>query len=1064
MIPSESLRMWLIWSILVIAGGILLAITTVLIRESWRRWRQWRLARIRRRFHAMLEDIDRMGEIALAELAEQLKKTFGPKHLEWLLNESVELADVSLQAKFQVLYEHLGLLDRYLHDLRHSPRWSVRAGAARRLGEIGSARAVPGLLDAMRDPYEDEDVKLACARALGMIRDPQAIPFLIEALREPDRWVSPRVAEVLIPFGSLAEAPLIEALRDPNSDNLRTWAASILGEMRSRVAVPNLIRALWDRAESVRAAAARALGEIADPRAVNALLEGTLRDPSALVRMEAAVALGKIGDEKAVEALQLALADPDPIVRLHALEALEMIGPSAGEVLEGSLTDDDPEVRHRTAAVLERLGYVQAQLDRLKSEDAVERAMARRKLALIGKAGLRESLLAGLQDPDFRVRAQVCQVLAELGEKSPGILEALHLATSDREWSVRAQAVTALGKLRAKEALPRLIERLGDDEAIVREAAAAAIAEMEAADLTAFLPQFLNLLRDPNAWIRAAAATILQRIPDAQAREALLEALKDPVEDVRAQAARSLHAFPEARVVSALLTALDDPSPSVRLAAVWSLKTLGAQEAIKPLMGLLDTTDEGLQDAVADALAYLVGDVRALLRELQGLSSEAGRRGAVRTLARRREREAAEALCAFLRDPSARVREAAARALGRYRERRVVEALLAALNDPAESVRIAALDALSEIRATEALDAVMRATRDPSDRVKQHAAVCLGKLGDSNAQAPLAELLNAPPPSVQAAAAIGLALLRNTAHVPEILARLKDPQVQAAARAWLERESKETIARVRAFLHIEALDDLVLPDFERMIEHYIHIVRHSQDSDARWHAVQGLGLTGDARSLELLQEALARDPDARVRAEALRTLARVAPPTDVSAAAFRALRDPDLHVRMEAVRLLGQLRDPKATDPLLEQLAIAEPLYRETIAHALAAIFQKEPQPLVTLALATEKTPVLLGLLRALELLESPHALPVFRRALQHPDAEVRRAGVSALAKLEGGEARALLLAALKDPDPQLRIHAAQVLGSLDAHTYRSVLRTLEQDPVPEVREAVHRLLTGSPR
>jgi len=1062
-IPSESLRTWLIWSILVIAGGIILAIMTVLIRESWRRWRQWRLARIRRRFQAMLDGMDRMDEAALAELAKGLKETFGPKHLEWLLNESVELADVSLQTRFQALYEHLGLLDRYLHDLRHAPRWSVRAGAARRLGEIGSARAVPELLDAMRDPYEDEDVKLACARALGMIRDPQAIPHLIEALREPDKWVSPRVAEVLIPFGSLAEAPLIEALRDPNSDNLRTWAASILGEMRSRAAVPNLIRALWDRAESVRAAAARALGEIADHRAVNALLEGTLRDPSALVRMEAAVALGKIGDEKALEALQLALTDPDPVVRLRTIEALEMIGPSAGELLEGSLTDDDPEVRRQTAAVLERLGYVQAQLDRLKSENAIERAMARRKLTLIGKAGLRESLLAGLHDPDFRVRAQVCQVLAELGEKSPGILEALYLATSDREWSVRAQAVTALGRLRAKEALPRLLERLGDEEAIVREAAVAAIAEMEAADLTAFLPQFLNLLRDPNAWIRAAAATILQRIPDARAQEALLEALKDPVEDVRAQAIHSLGAFPETRVARAVLAALEDPSPLVRLAAVRSLKRLGYREAIGALVKLLDTTDEDLQGAAADALAHLAGDARALIQELPKLSSEAGRRGAVRALAHYRETVAADALCAFLRDPSARVREAAARALGQYRERRVVAALLVALNDPVESVRIAALDALGEIGAAEALDAVMKATRDPNDRVKQHAAVCLGKLGDSKAQVPLAELLNAPSPPVQAAAAIGLALLRSTAHVPDILARLKDPQVRAAARAWLERESEETIARVRAFLHIEALDDLVLPDFERMIEHYVHIVRHSQDGDARRHAVQGLGLVGDARYLTLLQETLARDPDARVRAEALRTLARVAPPSDVSAAALTALRDPDHGVRAEAARQLGRLRDPKATDHLLEQLALAEPSYREAIAHALAAIFQKDPQPLVTLALRTEKTPVLLGLLRALELLESPHALPAFRQALRHPDAEVRRAGVSALAKLEGAEARALLLTALRDPDPQLRIHTAQLLGSLDAHTYRSILRTLEQDPVPEVREAVHRLLTGSP-
>lgn len=1061
MIPSESLRTWLIWSIVVIAAGLILAIVGVLVRESWRRGRQWHLARLRRRYHAMLNGLDHMSEDALLELAEQLKKTFGTKHLEWLLNESIELADVSLQAKFQKLYEHLGLLDQYLHDVRHSSRWSIRAGAARRLGEIGSARAVPILLEAMRDPYEDEDVKLACARALGMIRDPRAIPHLIEALRAPDKWVSPRVAEALIAFGPLAEAPLIDALRDPDSDDLRAWAADILGQLRSRAAVLNLIQCLWDRAESVRAAAARALSRIADKRAVNPLLERTLRDPSALVRMEAAAALGKIGDEKALESLRLAIADPDPIVRARAIEALEMIGPAVGELLEGALTDDDPDVRRRTAAVLERLGYVQTQLERLKSEDAVERAAARRKLVLIGKAGIRESLISSLNDPDFRVRAQVCQVLGELGERSPGILEALQAAARDREWSVRAHAIAALGRLRAKEALPQLVEGLGDEEAVVREAATEAIENMEVADLMAFLPQLLELLRDPNAFIRRAAATILRRIPDPRAVEPLREALTDPIADVRAQAAASLGAFQDPSVIPALLAALEDPHSSVRQAAVRSLKALGYQGPLTPVMKLLDTTDEALQEAAAEALAHLATDVRTLLEELRDLQGETARRGIVRVLALRTEASALEALITFLRDPSAHVRAAAARALDRRDDPRAVKALLLALNDPAVSVRMAALDALASIGDSTALPAVLRATWDPSERVKQRAALALGKLGDPDASQRLAELLGDPSPVVQAAAVIGLALLPSTAHLPQALARIREPAVSAAVRAVLEHESEEVIRRVQTFFRVEAVGDLLLPNFDRMIEHYVHTLRHSQDGEARRHALRCLEAAGDGRHFELVQETLTRDPDAQVRAEAMRVLARIGRPADVSAAALKALRDPDPRVRAEAAQILGHLGEAKAVPVLLEHLKIADAPYREAIAHALAQIHQKDPQPLLSLALTAKEKPILLGLLRALELLGSPHAIPVFQRAIKNPDTDVRRAAIMALANRKESGAQQILLEALRDPDPQLRIDAARTLWVVDP---RTVLQALERDPAPEVQEAVRRLLQESAR
>ena len=70
------------------------------------------------------------------------------------------------------------------------------------------------------------------------------------------------------------------------------------------------------------------------------------------VRRNALVALGNVGDgddPAVVEALQRCLADPDPIVRGHAVWAAARLG--RGELLAPLAHDDDPDVRAELSAV-----------------------------------------------------------------------------------------------------------------------------------------------------------------------------------------------------------------------------------------------------------------------------------------------------------------------------------------------------------------------------------------------------------------------------------------------------------------------------------------------------------------------------------------------------------------------------------------------------------------------------------------------------------------------------------------------------------------------------------------
>ena len=138
---------------------------------------------------------------------------------------------------------------------------------------------------------------------------------------------SKRVQELSLKFlgaeGKNREEVLISALKDEDSD-VREAAAKALGKIKDPRAVEPLISALKDEDSDVREAAAKALGEIKDPRAVEPLISA-LKDVNWRVRDAAAEALGEIKDPRAVEPLISALKDVDVLVREAAAKALRKI-------------------------------------------------------------------------------------------------------------------------------------------------------------------------------------------------------------------------------------------------------------------------------------------------------------------------------------------------------------------------------------------------------------------------------------------------------------------------------------------------------------------------------------------------------------------------------------------------------------------------------------------------------------------------------------------------------------------------------------------------------------------
>lgn len=224
---------------------------------------------------------------------------------------------------------------------------------------------------------------------------------------------------------------LVEELQTSPSEKVRYNAARVLGEMGDPCAVEPLIEALkHDKNGSVRLYAARALGELRDSEATLPLIESLTEDRNVDVRVRAARALGRLGGEEVVLPLVYALSDPNSQVCVTAADALIEIGPIAVKPL----------------------------MESLKNEKVNVRCDATRALGELGDAAAVEPLLSVLNDEWVNVRIYAVQSLGKLAHASAtdALIEVLQ--RKDENVLVRAGAAQALGQIKDKRALLPLRE------------------------------------------------------------------------------------------------------------------------------------------------------------------------------------------------------------------------------------------------------------------------------------------------------------------------------------------------------------------------------------------------------------------------------------------------------------------------------------------------------------------------------------------------------------------------------------------------------------------------------
>lgn len=772
----------------------------------------------------------------------------------------------------------------------------VRQDMVKEAAKLDPQTAVPFLKGALTDKsyvVREEALKAICAFAPEV-----AFPVLDSMLRDHENATVRNAAIEAFPrYGAQAGIHLGGLLKDEDEE-IRQFAALILGEINDPFAVEKLVEALDDPDENVRHAAAESLGKIGDARAVPHLIN-SLND-SFWIQYPAVVSLGQIGDPSAVS--HLIQLTNDELLSQPAIRALGAIADiSVIPVLASILRSCDSELRNETLAALVK---IQSKIDR------------------------------------FFVCNWSCIPSIKKALDRYELIEYMQKSLADDEMESRKNAIIALGWLKKKQAVPKLIELLEEYE--LEEYVMGALASI-GPEAT---PDLVSALATPDPKLRAALIRTLDWIGDEKSVMACLPHIQDEDEEVRHQAIMALDNLVESEAVEdALLKMLSGPSPETTALLVEIMGKSGSPALPEKLISLLDADCEKAGHAAVKILGKLksrqaAGPLTALLDDENGetraealralcnitdgnvslsllwesLSDESVlvRKAVAECMGRGHMRDSSSILFRLLQDGEPEVRFTAieslvkvggpeeikditerfmelkpplkltlVRSMSNIRDKYVTDFLMGLVKSGEADLKRAAIDSLAEIKERRAVPDILVALDDPDWVVRSRAVRALGLMGDHQGLNHIVKKLDEEEALIQKEAIIALGRLGNPQAVPHILSKLNREELQSEALLALE---KLGFADLDYFFQVFytfntrikcALVDLVgRTGDERAVEHLTSILLE-EFYTVRCRAARALGEIKDRQAIPALLQAHREDPSEEVRKAAAMALKKL---------------------------------------------------------------------------------------------------------------------------------------------------------------------------------------------
>jgi HEAT repeat protein len=394
--------------------------------------------------------------------------------------------------------------------------FDIRKKAVRELARQDSPEAIGLLIDCLAD--DNADIVSQAVKGLTE-KGEDAIPELIGALKNPSWTIRKQASKALVGIGTKSLDPIISAMRSGDED-VQFWAGEVLSEF-GEDGLDKFLALLADKSQSSRLCAIGALGKIGSEKAVNPLI-AQLGEDSWTIRKAAAEALWEIGQPSVKELIER-LKAPNADIQFWSIQILGEIGDVAAVKPLIQKLDDGEHNEEKKISIIKALGEI---------EDP---------FAI-------DTLIDQLGSSSWFVRRAAGEALWQIG---PPAIKPLRDSLNSEIIDIRYWCSKVLGEMQAREAVPDLINLLGDEEWSIRSGAAYALGEIGDESSAETLIKHLD---DPNEIVRKNVVIALGQIGDAKAIHSSTDALEDESEWVRRYAAETLEKLKEKKIDNNIIT------------------------------------------------------------------------------------------------------------------------------------------------------------------------------------------------------------------------------------------------------------------------------------------------------------------------------------------------------------------------------------------------------------------------------------------------------------------------------------------------------------------------------
>jgi HEAT repeat protein len=495
--------------------------------------------------------------------------------------------------------ESYGFVARHASTLLMANEPFERTDAARSLGEIGSERALPFLLEALYDC--EPVVRNHALVSLGHLGLPSAIGSLLErATRQPElpanlvvRTLGACSIEIdgSIDLGNDALSPdQTPENYDFDKDTLLSSLAieDLPDDIDDEDYLQVLEAALSDDLEE-RCAAVKGLSQYPAKSVVDWLVGVSQNDQESIVRALAISSLAFIDHQSVLPAVLIGMADESREVRAFAARSFSRLSFDRASGYLNICRTTDKETLRRVASACVRAGIVSQNIDRLARYDRFQVAETFALICLLARAELVDSVFDVIVcHPNVKVRVGAVRLLASTRE--PFLVERFEeLAQSkDLPEEVSTSVLKGLERL-------RLSQEVRDEVADVQERSETSTETVTEISLNELVDVQVDRIDELDG---SQAAE-----PDPEHEKGIIlfagdgsddvrRRLHDPVAVERAGALADLARAGGDQAFDLITSAFDDASPVVRNAAARALFQLETDCAVSFALALRQATPQ----------------------------------------------------------------------------------------------------------------------------------------------------------------------------------------------------------------------------------------------------------------------------------------------------------------------------------------------------------------------------------------------------------------------------------------------------------------------------------------